>query len=52
MLEGSIEAIITNAERGKDIPRCIVVCFFDVIVLEIQKLLVIDGAFSDLSMEK
>jgi hypothetical protein len=52
MLEGSVEAIVTDAERGEDIARCIVVCFFDVIVLEIQKLLIVDGAFGDLPMEK
>ena len=52
MLEGSIKTIIADTERRENVARSIVMCLFDVVILKIQKLIIIYGAFCDLSMKE
>jgi hypothetical protein len=52
MLEGFIESLIAYAERGEDVSSAVVGCFLYVVVLKVDKLLIVDCAFSDLSVEE
>jgi hypothetical protein len=52
MLEGFVEPLIAYTERGKDVSSAVVACFFYVVVLKVNKLLIVDCAFGDLSVEE
>lgn len=52
MLECSEKSIVTHAERWKDIAALVVVVLLNVVILEIQELLVVDGSFGDLAIEQ
>lgn len=52
MLEGFVEPLVADTERRKDVSSAIVGSFLNIVVLEVDKLLVIDCTFSDLSVEE
>ena len=51
MLECSIEAVISHTQRREDISSPIVVVLLDIVILEIDKLFVLDDPISDKRVE-
>lgn len=52
MPEYVVQPIVTHAEGRKDISRCVGPGLLYVVVLEVYKLLILDGAFGGLPMEE